>query len=73
MGAYPLLYQEVHEERHKNNDPRPSILERYPTPEAYLSRVTEAALQLRAEGFLLESDVVAILNQAARRRIWSDR
>ena len=32
--------------------------------------MTEAALQLQREGFLLEADVVEILNTASRRRLW---
>ena len=54
-------------ERRTSGDPRPSVVERYPTREAYLSRMTEAALELQREGFLLAEDVVAILNTASQR------
>jgi hypothetical protein len=45
-------------------DPRPSVLQRYPTASVYLAKMTEAALRLQREGFLLEEDVVTILRKA---------
>lgn len=53
-------------DRHAAGDPRPSILDRYPEHCVYLAKVTEAALRLHQEGFLLEEDVVAILQKAVR-------
>jgi hypothetical protein len=47
-----------------------SVAERYPTRDAYLARVAEAAVGLRDEGFLLDEDVVAILKTAAARNYW---
>ena len=43
-------------------DPRASILERYPKRSVYLAKMTEAALRLQREGFLLDEDVVAIVH-----------
>ena len=60
------------EERRQAGDPRPSVIERYPTRRDYLARVTEAALDLERRGFLLEEDVVEILRRAAARRLWGD-
>ncbi|MHB1081251.1 MAG: alpha/beta hydrolase domain-containing protein [Prosthecobacter sp.] len=57
-------------EREKSGDPRPAVRERYPTREAYLGRMTEAALHLKRERFLLDEDVTAILQQAADRKLW---
>jgi hypothetical protein len=54
-------------EREARGDPRPSMEERYPTRADYLSRLTEAALKLRREGFLLDEDVSAILDRASLR------
>jgi hypothetical protein len=68
-GSY-LAFARTRDERMKSGDPRPSVLERYPSRAAYLARVTQAALQLHADGFLLEEDVVAILRTAANRRLW---
>jgi hypothetical protein len=52
-------------ERRAAGDPRPSILERYPEQSVYLAKMTEAALRLERERFLLEEDVVTILQKAA--------
>ena len=70
-GSY-LPFARTPEERRERADPRPSLLERYPTRADYLARMTEAALQLQREGFLLEADVVEILNTASRRELWGD-
>ena len=53
-------------EREKTGDPRLSLAERYPTRADYLSRLTEAALKLKAQGFLLDEDVVRILERGAK-------
>jgi hypothetical protein len=47
-----------------------SVAKRYPTRDAYLARVAEAAVGLPDEGFLLDEDVVAILKTAATRNYW---
>jgi hypothetical protein len=46
-------------------DPRPSIEERYASREAYLGRVSEAALELAGDGYLLEQDIAEVLRRAA--------
>jgi len=68
-GSY-LAFARTRDERLKNGDPRPSVLERYPTREVYLARVAQAALQLRDDGFLLDEDAVAILRTAAKKQLW---
>jgi hypothetical protein len=60
-------------ERQARHDPRPAVQERYPTREVYLARMTEAALELQEQRFLLAEDVVAILRNAAQRRLWEAR
>lgn len=52
-------------EREKTGDPRLSLEERYPTREAYLSRLAEAAKKLHEERFLLEEDVARIVERAS--------
>ncbi len=59
------------EQRRQRGDPRLSIRERYPTRETYLAQIAEAALSLRQRGFLLDEDVVRILERAGRRDFWS--
>ncbi|MHC4403727.1 MAG: alpha/beta hydrolase domain-containing protein [Planctomycetota bacterium] len=68
-GSY-LPFARTRKQRSRENDPRRCVFERYPTREVYLARMTEAALQLQKEGFLLEADVVEILNTAEARRLW---
>ncbi len=65
-GSYwPLAH--TPEERQKRGDPRRSVRERYATRDAYLSRVTESALDLEKRGLLLGEDVVETLRAAAQR------
>jgi hypothetical protein len=70
-GSY-LAFARTPEERLQRGDPRPALLERYPTREAYLARMTEAALRLQQQGFVLEEDVVRILETASQRRLWDE-
>lgn len=58
-------------DREKADDPRPAVRERYPTRDVYLARMTDAALQLKRERFLLAEDVTAILQKAAERKLWN--
>lgn len=54
-------------ERLERGDPRPSIEERYSSRDDYLARVRQAAQALAQEGLLLERDIAAIVEAAARR------
>jgi hypothetical protein len=54
-------------EREKTGDPRPSLEERYPTRAEYLSRLTNAAKKLQAEGFLLDEDLTRIIERASAK------
>jgi hypothetical protein len=70
-GAF-LEFPRTAEERQATGDPRPSIRERYPTREVYLTQYTDAVLGLQEDGFLLPQDAVALLKEAAGRDLWSD-
>lgn len=48
-------------------DPRPSIEERYPSRAVFLDRVRQSALSLADQGYVLESDVQAIVDASGRR------
>lgn len=61
------------EERQKNGDPRLAILERYPTREAYVARIAEAALELQEQRFLLAEDVARILRRETAVSLWDDQ
>ena len=52
-------------ERDASDDPRPSIEERYESRQAFLDQIKAAALQLVADGYLLEEDMQPLLSQAA--------
>lgn len=69
-GSY-FPFAATSDQRQSAGDSRPSILERYPTFEAYLGKVAESALGLERRRFLLDEDVVRILRSSqARRRLW---
>ncbi len=51
----------------RGSDPRPSIAERYPNKAAYLAKISAAARQLVKDRFVLEEDVFALEQRAARQ------
>jgi len=51
-------------ERLANNDPRPSLEERYPTHQDYVDKVTAAANNLLSQRLLLPDDATFLINQA---------
>jgi len=56
-------------ERDAAGDPRPSLEERYPTPDAYRQAVSAAATRLVAERLLLPEDATAMVEAAAADRL----
>lgn len=70
-GMY-LPFAVTADERQQRGDPRRAVRERYPTRDAYLARMTAAALQLRTDHFLLDEDVTAILQKASQRALWAE-
>lgn len=58
------------EEREKSEDPRESILERYPSKKDYLCEVAKHLLYLRQQRFLLDEDVSMLLEEAAEQDYW---
>ena len=69
-GSY-LPFSRTRTERERTRDPRLSIEERYHSREQYLGLVSEAALKLIEQGYLLDRDLPAILRQAAERWDWT--
>jgi hypothetical protein len=65
-GSY-WPFPQTPDDRRKSGDPRASVLERYPTREAYLAKVTQAALELQDQRFLLPEDVMEVLRIASTR------
>ena len=66
--VWPLPYAEG--DRRGTNDPRRSILERYPTKSDYFAKAAKNILELKHKGFLLDEDVTILLNQAALQSDW---
>ena len=67
VGSY-LPFPKTSQERVQRNDPRISIEERYRNREQYLGLVSQAALELMDEGYVLVQDVPQLLKNA--RRHW---
>jgi hypothetical protein len=61
-----LPFAETRAGRERDGDPRPSLEERYPTPDAYAAAVRRAALRLAEERLLLPADVEALVERAAK-------
>ncbi len=70
VGAY-IPFPATRAERESTGDPRPSIEERYPSRQAYLEGVRDAALRQASERYLLSADVEAVVERA--RRHWNLR
>ncbi len=63
-GVLPMAATRA--DREKNGDPRPSLEERYPTPEAYATAVRKAAQHLVEQRLLLAADAEALSAAAAK-------
>jgi Alpha/beta hydrolase domain len=66
MGA-TVPFAAAREEKEARGDPRRSIAERYPSRDAYLEQVRQAAQHLVEEGYLLAEDLEFLVNQAGER------
>ncbi len=62
-------FTETRAERKASGDSRLSTGERYPTQEAYVSKVKEAVNRLLKDRLLLEADAQRIMKAAKRRPI----
>ena len=63
-GSY-IPFMDSPEERNFISDPRPSILERYATPEGYADAIEEAAKRLVSDRLMLEEDIERTKNCAS--------
>ncbi|HKV54611.1 MAG TPA: alpha/beta hydrolase domain-containing protein [Candidatus Binataceae bacterium] len=66
LGSY-FPFAATKQERLASGDPRPSLEERYPTGEAYVTAIARAADDLKAKRLLLAEDVERIVAAAAAR------
>ena len=67
LAGWTLPLPTTQAEREATGDPRASIEERYASREDYLEQVTRAAMDLAAEGYLLEEDVAEVVELAGRK------
>jgi hypothetical protein len=56
-------------ERLANGDPRPSIVERYPTKDAYVAALRAATRRLVGQGYLLQEDADLLVREAEEKGI----
>lgn len=70
IGAYRLLLQAA-ADRQRTGDSRVSIAERYPSRDAYLGRISQAAVALVDQRYLLAEDVPGLITQAAAHWDWA--
>lgn len=70
IGAYRPLPRTA-ADRTRTGDSRPSIAERYPSRDAYLGRIAQAAVALVAERYLLPEDVPDVIAQAGVHWDWA--
>ena len=66
MGS-TIPFAFTRQEREDAGDPRRSVEERYPSRQAYLDRVEEAANALVSDGYMLEEDVHRVTQMAGDR------
>ncbi len=62
LGSF-IPFARTAEERKQTGDPRPSIPERYPSRDEYMSKFEAAAKKLVEQRFLLEEDLPAMLER----------
>ena len=67
LAGWTLPLPTTQAEREATGDPRASIEERYASREDYLEQVNRAAMDLAAEGYLLEEDVAEVVELAGRK------
>lgn len=70
IGAYRPLPRTA-ADRERAGDSRQSIAERYPSRDAYLGRIAQAAIALVDERYLLADDVPGLISQAAAHYDWA--
>ena len=66
MGSY-MAFPPTEAERARQQDPRRSVEERYPTHDAYVAEIERVCRELVAGGYLLERDAAVLVREAADR------
>ena len=63
MSIFAYPFPKTRFERMMKKDPRPSLEERYTGPADYMSKFEAAAASLKKEGYLLDADMPALIEQ----------
>jgi len=66
LGQF-IPFAKTKAEREAAGDPRPSLAERYPTKQDYVTRVKQAVQALQAQRLLLAEDAPAYIADAERK------
>ena len=67
MSGLTLFFAADEQQRKRSADPRPSIAQRYTSPDDYEAQVRQVAKQLSNERYLLEQDIDAVVAAALER------
>ena len=62
-----IPFPDDREGRETRGDPRSSIDERYPAKQDYIARISKAAQDLVAAGYILAEDVALVVEQSSQR------
>ena len=69
VGSF-LPFAKTKAERIRNNDPRPSIEERYRDRQDYMAKVAASAASLQSAGLLLPADAARLTARCAAAWDW---
>jgi hypothetical protein len=69
-GSY-IPFAKTRTEREQRSDPRPSVEERYSSRDDYQRRIEDATKKLVLQGFVLQEDVKAIVEEAGGHWDWT--
>ena len=72
IGSY-LPLPRTRADRERTGDSRKSIAERYANKDEYLGRISQAAIALVSDGFLLAEDVPDIIERARTHYEWATK
>jgi len=70
LSGSMIPFARTRSERERNNDPRPSIEERYKGRDEYLVLITKSANELASKGYVMKEDIPHIVEQAGSRWDW---
>jgi hypothetical protein len=70
IGSY-IPFARTRAEREKSGDPRPSVEERYPSKDVYLGKISQAAVDMVRDGYMLATDLPDVIARASAHWDWA--